>query len=56
MYPDLADYEFAPGVKLPRFKEKHPILEIDIQEDDDDEEIFPIFICPSESTEAESGK
>ena len=56
MYSDLADYEFAPSAKLPRFKEKHPILEIDLQEDDDDdEEIFPIFICPSESSEAESG-
>jgi|GEM_PF-5913170 len=58
MYSDLADYDFTLGAELPRFKNKHPILEIDLQEDnqDENEEILPIFICPSEGKEAESGK
>ena len=58
MYSDLADYDFSPGAELPRFKNKHAILEIDLQEDnpDEDQEIIPIFICPSEGNEAESGK
>lgn len=58
MYSDLTDYDFSPGAELPRFKEKHPILEIDLQEDnlDEDKEIIPIFIRPSEGKETESGK
>lgn len=58
MYSDLVDYDFSPGAELPRFKNKHPILEIDLQEDNPDEndEILPIFIRPNEGKEAESGK
>lgn len=56
MYSDLADYDFSPGTELPRFQKKHPILEIDLREDNEEDEIIPIFICPSEDTEIQSPK
>ena len=55
MYSDLADYDFSPGAKLPRFKEKHPIIEIDLQDDNYEEEegILPIFIDSTVEDEEE---